>query len=276
MGTIPRNGVVVAVDGSPSSHAALDWAIEEAGRRRLPLHLVHAFGVDYSMVARPAIAPDGVSVDDEILDESLARVHSLGPSVRVTAEADTGYPAPALVELSGTADSIVLGARGRGAVRGALLGSVSLQVAMHARCPVVVVRALPQPGTTTPRVVVGIDGSPTSERAIEYAFAAGVLAGARPHRRARLVDGVRRGRHGHDLLRGAVGAAGQEQRLLVAESARRVAREVPGRGRAPARHPRAPGGGPHRRVRPAPSSLVVGSRGRGGSAACCWGRSATA
>ena len=45
MSTIPRNSVVVAVDGSPSSHAALDWAIEEAGRRRLPLHLVHGMGV---------------------------------------------------------------------------------------------------------------------------------------------------------------------------------------------------------------------------------------
>ena len=218
MSTIPRNSVVVAVDGSPSSHAALDWAIEEAGRRRLPLHLVHAFGVDYSMVARTAIAPDGVSVDDEILDESQARVHSLGPSVRETAEADTGYPAPALVELSGTADSIVLGARGRGAVRGALLGSVSLQVAMHARCPVVVVRALPQPGTTTPRVVVGIDGSPTSERAIEYAFAEASSRGLGltvVHAWwMEFVEGVIATTSSAEQWE----RLGQEQRLLVAES----------------------------------------------------------
>jgi nucleotide-binding universal stress UspA family protein len=177
MSTIPRNSVVVAVDGSPASGAALDWAIDEAARRKLPLHLVHAFGVDYSMVARPALAPDGVSVDDEILDAGLARAHSLAPALQVTAEADTGYPSPALVELSDRADTIVLGARGRGALRGALLGSVSLQVAMHARCPVVVVRELPKPGASLSRVVVGIDGSPTSERAIEYAFAQASLRG---------------------------------------------------------------------------------------------------
>jgi nucleotide-binding universal stress UspA family protein len=177
MSTIPGNSIVVAVDGSPSSQAALDWAIDEAGRRSLPLHLLHAFGVDYSMMPRPTLSPDGTSVDDELLDAGMARVRSLAPAVRVTSEADTGYPAPALVALSGTADTIVLGARGRGAVRGALLGSVSLQVAMHARCPVVVVRELPAPGPSVPRVVVGIDGSPTSERAIEYAFAQASLRG---------------------------------------------------------------------------------------------------
>jgi nucleotide-binding universal stress UspA family protein len=171
MSTSPGSRVVVGVDESPSSDAALDWAIDEASRRRLPLHLVHAFGVDYSMVAAPALIPGATSVEDKVLDAGVARVRSLAPSVQVTAEADTGYPAHALVELSETADTVVLGARGRGALRGALLGSVSLQVATHARCPVVVVRELPAPGASVPRVVVGIDGSPTSERAIGYAFA---------------------------------------------------------------------------------------------------------
>jgi nucleotide-binding universal stress UspA family protein len=177
MSSIPVDSIVVAVDGSASSQAALDWAIDEAGRRTLPLHLLHAFGLDYSMVPRPTLSADGTSVDDELLEAGVARVRSLAPAVRVTAEAVTGDPAPALVELSGTADTIVLGARGRGAVRGALLGSVSLQVAMHARCPVVVVRELPRPSASVPRVVVGIDGSPTSERAIEYAFAQASLRG---------------------------------------------------------------------------------------------------
>jgi nucleotide-binding universal stress UspA family protein len=80
-------------------------------------------------------------------------------------------PAVALVEASKEASCLVVGARGRGGLAGTLLGTTSLDVASHADCPVVVVRELPGPAATPPRVVVGADGSGGSADAIGYAFA---------------------------------------------------------------------------------------------------------
>ena len=65
----------------------------------------------------------------------------------------------------------MVGARGRGALAGAILGTTSLDIASHAECPVVVVRELPGPAATPPCVVVGADGSEVSAGAIGYAFA---------------------------------------------------------------------------------------------------------
>ena len=78
--------------------------------------------------------------------------------------------ASALVDASRLAHTVVVGARGVGATRGALLGSVSTQVASHAHCPVVVIHEnQPSPSAEAP-VVVGVDGSALSMNAIAYAF----------------------------------------------------------------------------------------------------------
>lgn len=171
---VPRGSIVVGVDGSPSSDAALDWAIGEAGRRHLRLHVIHAFATEYPSAAPPYFEGDRAAADP-VLREALRRVNTADPEVEVTSEFLLSFPAATLVEVSRIADTVVVGARGRGPVRGALLGSVSTQVAMHARCPVVVVH---EPGSAAVegaegpgRVVVGVDGSPVSSTAIGYAFA---------------------------------------------------------------------------------------------------------
>lgn len=167
--------VVVGVDGSPGSDAALAWAVDEALRRRLPLHLLHATNIDYLVAAamlNPADAPAAV---DDLVEAARERVQSTSPGLRVTAEASTGAAAHDLVQRSEGAECVVVGAEGRSAVLGAL-GSVSLQVAMHARSPVVVVRGR-EAGAAAGPVVVGIDGSALSREALGYAFEQASLRG---------------------------------------------------------------------------------------------------
>ncbi|WP_295695787.1 universal stress protein [Lapillicoccus sp.] len=163
--------VVVGVDGSQASDRALDWAIDEAQRRGLPLQLLHAREVlAYSASVLPV---DPVGWDDPqwVLQAAHARVTALAPE-QVLAEKDVlGTPAStALITASSRADTIVVGARKHGNLGAALLGSTSLRVASHAACPVVVIRDLPPVTGSTPRIVVGVDGSPTSDDALAYAF----------------------------------------------------------------------------------------------------------
>lgn len=178
MDTLSPHSIVVGLDGSPHSDAALDWAVLEAGRRTLPLHL---FSAGMRLVpSREAMYDDGrlaAEVTREALDAARGvlatareRAGRLAPGLAVTTEAAADHAAGRLVELSARADSVVLGRSGHGSVIGALVGSVSLQVASHADCPVVVVHE-PE-GTVESRhgVVVGVDGSAVSALALGYAF----------------------------------------------------------------------------------------------------------
>ena len=85
----------------------------------------------------------------------------------------TSPPAHALVAASETTDLLVVGARGRGGFSGLLLGSVSQKCIGHARCPVVVVRSATtgrRGGAADRKVIVGIDGSAGSDRALQWAM----------------------------------------------------------------------------------------------------------
>jgi len=166
--SVPPRAVVVGVDGSSGSDAALQWAVDEASRRRLPLHLVHATNIDYLVAAAMLNPADAPPVQDDLVESVRDKVLAGSPDLRVTAEASTGAAAHDLVQRSDGAECVVVGAEGHTAVGGAL-GSVSLQVAMHARSPVVVVRGT-EAGTTGGPVVVGVDGSTLSHEALGYAF----------------------------------------------------------------------------------------------------------
>ena len=170
--SVPRDSVVVGVDGSPHSHDAIAWGAAEAVRRNLPLHLVHALPDHQGSGESPAGDPDARRAEGDVVAQgSISRARLVDPDVRVTAQTPRGSAAALLVEASRVADTIVVGARGRGAGRSAVLGSVSQQVAMHAECPVVVTRERPsEDGAAAGRVVVGVDGSEVSTAAIGYAF----------------------------------------------------------------------------------------------------------
>ena len=126
--------IVVGVDGSPAANAALDWAVAEAGRRRLTLRLVHVVEWD-------PYGPLPAGEPAQVIAAALAQVQDSAPDLGVTAGRIEGStPAAGLVEQSEWASLLVVGNRGRGGFTNLLAGSVSVQTAAHAHCPVVVVR----------------------------------------------------------------------------------------------------------------------------------------
>jgi nucleotide-binding universal stress UspA family protein len=76
---------------------------------------------------------------DELVTAAIARHGGKAVELEVRSSVVEGPAAEVLVERSGAADLLVVGSRGRGALRGLLLGSVALHAAMHASCPVTVV-----------------------------------------------------------------------------------------------------------------------------------------
>jgi nucleotide-binding universal stress UspA family protein len=162
--------VVVGVDGSDSSRQALDWAVEEATRRSLPLQALCAWRSDYRA---ETVAPLVPSLEDDsrsIVETAAAHATAVSPGLDVSTNTVHAQAASALIAASRQADTVVVGSRGVGAVTEALLGSTSMQLAAYASCPVVVVRT-PVPGGAVPhRVVVGVDGSDLSTEATGYAF----------------------------------------------------------------------------------------------------------
>jgi nucleotide-binding universal stress UspA family protein len=166
--------IVVGVDGSPASVAALDWAMEEAVSDDRPLHLVSAYA--FSMAdSAPIAAPlweDLERAAQTIVDEAAARVRAKAPMVDVTTAVRRAPASVAILEAAADAAAVVVGSRGHRSLREALLGSTARQVAMHASCPTVLVRELGDRVPASPRrIVVGTDGSATSRAALDYAFA---------------------------------------------------------------------------------------------------------
>ncbi|MFC4119901.1 universal stress protein [Nonomuraea zeae] len=171
--------IIVGVDGSVASRAAVEWAAGDAVRKRVPLRIVHAVDTSWYQVGRrPDAAPPGTLLREgrRALREAEALVRERQPSVEVTTLEVEGEPAVVLREQAEDAVELVVGSRGLGGFSGALLGSVSVHVAGHFRCPVVVVRAERRPAHG--EVVAGVDDSPECEPALAYAFEQAELRGA--------------------------------------------------------------------------------------------------
>ena len=145
--------IVVGVDGSPGSVRALEWAVAEAGLRKAPLHVVHAWMVplieaipDAWVIGSPTLEPTDEEVYEHlaaaskrVLDEALDEARALEPGLELVGELVEMRAAPALIAAAEDAELLVVGSRGRGGFKGLLLGSVSAQCVHHAPCPVVIV-----------------------------------------------------------------------------------------------------------------------------------------
>jgi nucleotide-binding universal stress UspA family protein len=141
----PPHGVVVGVDGSERSEAAIGFALEMADEMNEDLVAVHAWarparlepGVMLPLVFDPALVNDEERI---VLAESMAGWSEKFPDVRVEHRVVHDHPVHALVEAAENARLLVIGSRGRGPLRSLLLGSVSHGVLHHATGPVAVVR----------------------------------------------------------------------------------------------------------------------------------------
>jgi nucleotide-binding universal stress UspA family protein len=129
--------IVVGVDGSEDSNGALTWAAAEAARLGAVLEIHAAYGTGHSFVTET----DVKRYVDAILEHACADVAALEPDVVVKGFGHDGAAVPALVRASCGADLLVVGSRGRGGFKGLLLGSVGQQCALHAHCPVLIVRS---------------------------------------------------------------------------------------------------------------------------------------
>lgn len=183
--------IVVGVDGSAASSAALRWALDEARLRGAQVEALHAFAypeVSTTSQAMHLIETDFASfraAGTEIVEKALGEAGMAAERVEVKRSVVEGPPAPALLDAAKEADLLVAGSRGHGGFAGLLLGSVSEQLAHHAPCPVVIVR---QPGkeksmttSTSAPIVVGVDGSDHADRALVWALDEAELRAAKLH-----------------------------------------------------------------------------------------------
>ena len=131
--------IVVGVDGSEQSLAALHWAVDEARLRHGTVRLITAW--HYPPV--PSTVEDSGSNDsfhaaERVQADALKAVDAEGVDIKGVLVRES--PAAALLDAAKDADLLVVGSRGHGGFAGLLLGSTSSQVAHHAPCPVLVVR----------------------------------------------------------------------------------------------------------------------------------------
>ncbi|MFC3895247.1 universal stress protein [Lentzea rhizosphaerae] len=136
--------IVVGVDGSAASDAALEFAFEAAALRGAPVLAVRAWRDDLADAMRltvlTAASVEAIEADERrLLAEQVAVRAQACPDVPVRQLLTRDGPASALIGRSASAQLVVVGTRGRGGFRGLLLGSTSQSLIYHAECPVAVV-----------------------------------------------------------------------------------------------------------------------------------------
>lgn len=157
--------IVIGYDGSSDSELALDWADELAAEQGRRLRVVIS-EVDQTQVFE-ATSEWHASKMAQLERDAEDRIAGARAREK-TLEMVEVPPAQALIDASAKAATVVVGARGHSLLSGVLLGSVSQHVSRHASCPVVVTRTPYHQDSR--RVVVGVDGSTGSRKALDFAF----------------------------------------------------------------------------------------------------------
>ncbi|KOU57004.1 universal stress protein [Streptomyces sp. MMG1533] len=258
--------LVVGVDGSEPSLRAVDWAADEAALRGVPLRVVYASlweRYEGAALSADLDKPSEQVMADDIVAAAARRVRSRYPALMMSVDVAPEEPEYTLPREGRHATAVVVGTRGRSALAEALLGSVSLTVATHAHCPVIVVRGSHDDQNRAPRhgrVLVGVGEDGKESEAVRFAYEEARLRGVP-------LEAVRAWRcpapeaTDHPLLAGEPGRLHEKRAVEALETALRDApQDVDVRRRTAEGHPW--------RVLVEASHhadlLVVGSRGRHG------------
>jgi nucleotide-binding universal stress UspA family protein len=173
---------VAGYDGSDHARLAVWWAAGEAASRGWGLTVVES--VDWPIMGTlpPAATPmppsSALLLDEQTLRDRAERELAEGtreirrarPDLDLDTRVELGRAAEALARVAGATDLVVIGSSGRTALPRMLLGSTAAELVHTCDRPIVVVRDSKDPRGQGGRVVVGVDGSPTSARAIGFAF----------------------------------------------------------------------------------------------------------
>lgn len=164
--------VVVGVDGSEHSLRSVALAGRLAAERDRPLRVVHAFiwpDLRVPLGPAPGGPPEGglAHQAERVVADAIAAATKAVPDIRVSGEVIDGAAAPVLLREAERAALLVVGDRGLGGFTGLLVGSVAVQLAAHAPCPVVVARGDLERNAD---ILVGVDGSPKGYGVLEFAF----------------------------------------------------------------------------------------------------------
>ncbi len=177
--------IVVGVDGSAPSFNALRWATHLAKRRSMPIKAIATYSFPVFGVPGSAAFPNAIdtSLYEEgargVVGRALAIVEEIDPSVVVDGAVEVAHAAEAIANEAADGDLIVLGSSGYSRALVGLIGSTATGVVHRSKVPVVVVPAGSDPETRHGKVVVGVDNSSGSEKALHWAYAEAEAIGAR-------------------------------------------------------------------------------------------------
>jgi nucleotide-binding universal stress UspA family protein len=175
------SGVVVRVDGTRVSNAAVAWAARAAVAHDelLTLCLVlPADRVDH-LLDTPDLAAATQQHGEYLLARARAKAEAVAPGVRTTLHLASGQPAAEMLRLAENADLVVVGSLGPGWTDRLVIAATATQVAKHAPCTVVVTR-LNRYRAKAP-VLVGVDDSDGAQAALEFAFDTASRSGLEVH-----------------------------------------------------------------------------------------------
>ncbi len=270
--SLANGAVVVGIDATTRTDAALEWAARYASAHRRPLLLLHAAGV-------PTVYESFTGANDNrqelriagrhTLDRAVARAEELAPGIDVRSHLGIGIAHDVILDWVEGAHLLVVGSRGRGSLACLLLGSTSVGMAAQAPCPVMVVRPTLARADGSPydgKVVVGVDGTDLSLAAIDHAFEL-----ASTEDRDLVVLHAWGPGEGHDPASyDEQEAPNQEHYLRVAESLAGFGEKYPDVGVTEYQTHAEPG---HEMVRISENAyaVVVGSRGRRDAASVLFG-----
>ncbi|MCP2638143.1 universal stress protein [Microbacterium sp. HD4P20] len=158
--------IVVGVTSAPASHRAVEWGAKRAAAHRLPLKLIEVVGGAIGAVGEDAVLDHAVAEARERVEAEASALPRLG--LKVLMRVDRGNPVAVLTDASSHASLLVIGSDYEGP-GGRTRGAHGMRIAAGAHCPVVVVPDVDVSGRSG--VVVGVDGSPVSEKAVAFAAA---------------------------------------------------------------------------------------------------------